>query len=397
MQHRHGISFKSFLICLAVFFTGGTTYSSGAGRSFRASAADAFPDSVVSLSGTPFMQDSLESKGNMPMPEEDTVPSWKHMLNDTLTVTSGAFSRASREQLIRSGELSRQQNAREAHIEDSLRMKHRTRIFRDTLPLSRMSALSLVMPGFSQFYNGQYWKIPVLYTSVAGFATLGFYTNNKFNRADARYNQAVYDKADQNLIDRYQRERNRYNTQRTLFFGGAALSYLYFIGDGVINYKGHATNIKKATTLAMVFPGAGQAYNKSYWKIPIIYGGFATFGYVIDYNNRGYQRYKKAYNAITDNDPNTVDEFNGRFSSTLIQNARNSFRRARDLSIIYTCAFYILTIVDAHVDAYFQNYDVSEDLSVRVEPSVFNHEIRTARAGTPSGNTAVGLSMKLNF
>ena len=80
----------------------------------------------------------------------------------------------------------------------------------------------------------------------------------------------------------------RYNTTRTVFFVGAIASYLYFLGDGVLNYNGPENSAKKATTLAMICPGAGQLYNKSYRKVTIEEGAFATKAYVIHWNARAY-------------------------------------------------------------------------------------------------------------
>lgn len=65
------------------------------------------------------------------------------------------------------------------------------------------------------------------------------------------------------------------------------------MGDAAVNYRYDASPVKKATTLATIFPGAGQVYNKSYWKLPFVVGGLATTIYTIDWNNRGYQRFKK--------------------------------------------------------------------------------------------------------
>ena len=87
----------------------------------------------------------------------------------------------------------------------------------------------------------------------------------------------------------------RSNTRRQIYLGLTVASYLYFLGDAAVNYRYDASPVKKATTLATIFPGAGQVYNKSYWKLPFVVGGLATTIYTIDWNNRGYQRFKKAY------------------------------------------------------------------------------------------------------
>jgi hypothetical protein len=153
-------------------------------------------------------------------------------------------------------------------------------------------------------------------------------------------------------------------------------SYLYFIGDAAVNYStNEVSSVTKATTLSLICPGAGQIYNKSYWRVPIVVGGFASTIYCIDWNNRGYQRFKKAYRLRADYDQNpdlypdgSPDEFKGRYASSFLKNLRNSYRRNRDLCIILTAGVYLLQILDAHVDAHLQDFDISDDLTMNVEP-----------------------------
>lgn len=261
-------------------------------------------------------------------------------------------------------------------------------IFRDTIPLSRMTAISLVAPGFSQLYNKQAWKIPILYGVTGGLAVLGFNQSNKYKAAKNEYNTLVNQQATQEELDPAQCKMIRYNTTRTVFFVGAIASYLYFLGDGVLNYNGPENSVKKATTLAMICPGAGQLYNKSYWKVPIVVGAFATMGYVIDWNARGYKRYRTAYNQVVNGQP---DEFEGRYSAEYLKNMKDNFRRNRDLCIILTGALYLLNIVDAHVDAHLKDYDISDDLSVRLEPTVFQNY------ASRNGYYGVGMSLKVTF
>lgn len=272
----------------------------------------------------------------------------------------------------------------------SLASTERSRLFKDTLTFGTVSALSFAIPGFGQLYNKQYWKIPVLYGSVAGFSVAASHAG-KMSRQYSSMTDVATNTAEDN--DHYKLKSNNYQTQRTLYLAGAVVSYLYFVGDAAINYKGAVHSTRKATILSAIFPGAGQVYNKSYWKLPIVYGGFATFGYVIDYNNRGYKRFSKAYTYLTDNDPSTVDEFNGRYDASLLQNTRDSYRRYRDLGIILMSGFYLLNIIDAHVDAYLRRYEISNDLSMRVEPSMTEGPRLSGR----SSSDVMGMSLKVNF
>ena len=277
-------------------------------------------------------------------------------------------------------------------VDTTRKVQLQSLIFRDTLPLSKVAWISAVAPGFSQLYNRQYWKIPVLYGTVGAFTYLTINANKKYKDYKTQYDAIRYsENAGRTEIDPVQTKMIRYNTQRTLFLMGAALSYLYFIGDGVLNYPNGATTVKKATTLAMIFPGAGQIYNKSYWKVPIVIGAFATMGYIIDFNSRGYKRMKEAYNRYPD------DEFHGTYPQSSLQNMRDQYRRNRDLSIIITCGLYLLSVVEAHVDAYMKDFDVSDDLALRVEPTLIDVSNLRASRNAGYGPTGFGLSLSVNF
>lgn len=126
---------------------------------------------------------------------------------------------------------------------------------------------------------------------------------------------------------------------------------------------------KKAMLRSAVLPGWGQAYNDKYWKIPIVYAGIGGSAYFLRRNQRQFERFKEAYLARNDGDPNTVDnEFKGVFSDQQLLRIQDQYRRWRDLSTIFLVSFYVLNILDASVDAYLYDFDVSDDLSMRVTP-----------------------------
>jgi hypothetical protein len=143
---------------------------------------------------------------------------------------------------------------------------------------------------------------------------------------------------------------------------------------------------KKAAIYSTIIPGWGQAYNKKYWKIPLIYAGFGTIGYFIGWNNKNYKVLKQAFSDIIDADDNTnsfmeleaakyynLDSPDGRnkFKNGL-NKQQNYFRRNRDLLIISIIGFYGLNIIDASVDAHLFDFDISEDLSFNWQPSMRN-------------------------
>lgn len=259
------------------------------------------------------------------------------------------------------------------------RFFHKGWFMSDSMGLSRVSWMSAIVPGYGQIYNKQYWKLPILYGTLAGGLALYINENNKYKPLKRTYDQLTDVSMNRTPeLDALQTKMIRSNTKRQIYLGLTIASYIYFIGDAAVNYStNEVSTVKKATTLACICPGAGQVYNKSYWKVPFVIGGFATLGYCIDWNNRGFQRFKKAYSLLADYEqhpekyPNgPTDEFRGRYSSNFIKNLRNNYRRNRDLCIILTGGLYILQIVDAHVDAHLRDYDVSDDLSMNIEPMV---------------------------
>lgn len=127
---------------------------------------------------------------------------------------------------------------------------------------------------------------------------------------------------------------------------------------------------RKASILSAVAPGAGQIYNRKYWKAPIVWAGLGTAVYFIRENSREFERYKTAYIALVDGDPDTVDEFNGQFAPDQVLTVTDTYRRWRDLSYIAFGLVYMLNVVDASVDAHFVRFDVGRDLTMGVGPSM---------------------------
>ncbi len=139
----------------------------------------------------------------------------------------------------------------------------------------------------------------------------------------------------------------------------------------------------KAVWLAAICPGLGQIYNRKYWKLPIVYGGFIGCIYAITWNNNMYQDYKLAYRDIIDTDDNTnswmdimpkgytLEMLGGKETyANLLRSRQQRYHRFRDLSIVATVALYALTLVDAFVDAQLYDFDISPDLSMDIHPTL---------------------------
>jgi hypothetical protein len=164
----------------------------------------------------------------------------------------------------------------------------------------------------------------------------------------------------------------------------------------------------RAALYSALLPGLGQAYNRRYWKLPLIYGGFAAFGYFIQSNNFRYKLYRDAYNirfAVTQlpSDDPEYEEKKAALEKDLysafqnvsvdrLQYYKNNYRRDRDFFIILTILFYGINILDASVDAHFFSYDISDDLSLKLQPYS-----NVGYASSARFNEHVGVSFSLTF
>lgn len=288
-----------------------------------------------------------------------------------------------------------------AKAEKLRRREGREPFISDSMSLRKVSILSAVLPGFGQIYNKQYWKLPILYTTLGTSIGMWVHQQNKYKPLKAQFEILT----DQSLnrteeLNALQRDMIKHNTLKQTFMFTTLASYIYFIGDAAVKYSTNdVSSVSRATTLATICPGAGQIYNKSYWRVPIVIGGFATTIYCIDWNNRGYQRFKKAYRLRNDFETNpelypngSQDEFGGRYAPSFLKNLRDSYRRNRDLCIILTAGIYLLQIMDAHVDAHLRDYDISDDLSVDISPTI-NYAYRPGL-----GNSAtMGMNLSIKF
>ena len=162
---------------------------------------------------------------------------------------------------------------------------------------------------------------------------------------------------------------------------------------------------QKALWLAMVIPGGGQIYNRKYWKLPIFYGGFLGCIYAMRWNNMMYKDYSQAYLDIMDDDPTTesynsflhlgvtiTDSNKERFQS-LFKSRKDRYRRWRDLSFFCLIGVYVLSVIDAYVDAELSVFDMSDDLSLKVRPTV----IQNQQTNNPLQGNSPGVQIALNF
>lgn len=168
----------------------------------------------------------------------------------------------------------------------------------------------------------------------------------------------------------------------------------------------------KATMMAVTFPGLGQIYNRKYWKIPIVYAGFGALAYTASYNSKNYKLYMEAYQDFTDDIPETqsytsviaadpitydpvlypddYDPSNAAYYEEGMLRMVDYYKRYRDLSYIGIGAWYLLSILDANVDASLFNYDISNNLDITFVP---------IQMTLPGGYAGAGLclDLRINF
>lgn len=159
----------------------------------------------------------------------------------------------------------------------------------------------------------------------------------------------------------------------------------------------------KATWLAVIFPGGGQIYNRKYWKLPIVYGGFVGCAYALTWNGQMYEDYSQAYLDIMDDNP-TTDSFmdllppgypveaNKEYLKGVIKRKKDYYRRYRDMSMFIFVGVYALSIIDAYVDAELASFDIGKDLSMKLEPTVIQNNQYNLKQGN-----SYGLQCSFNF
>ena len=145
---------------------------------------------------------------------------------------------------------------------------------------------------------------------------------------------------------------------------------------------------KRAALLSAIIPGAGQVYNKKYWKVPVIYVGFGALAYSFQFNQSRYVKYRDAYKTRIDNDSTTTDPYIKKYTDDDLISLFKYYHRYRDLTVIGGAAVYLFQIIDATVDAHMFTFNVDDDLSMNIHPIL----IRTASLNHYT--TGLGLSIK---
>jgi len=144
---------------------------------------------------------------------------------------------------------------------------------------------------------------------------------------------------------------------------------IYKDGKEITTFSKKKKSSSRAALFSAVLPGAGQVYNGKYWKVPIVYSALGTAAFLFQFNNKQYHKFLTGYQQRIDT---SLDEtiFNEDIATDVLLQYKNSTRRNRDLSVVIFLAVYGLNIIDATVDAELSDFDVSEDLSLKISPEI---------------------------
>ena len=233
------------------------------------------------------------------------------------------------------------------------------------LKIGTMTGGSALVIGGSQIYNKQAWKLPIVYTAIAAPLGAGIYLNTTGRHDAAKY-----------------------------CFIGAGVAYWATLMDGVINFRPNDyPHPGTATLYSLLVPGLGQIYNREYWKLPIYLGaiGFA-YHYYLDCRTN-FLRFRNIYLEATD--PEVA--YTGPITADQALYYRNVYRRYRDYSLLAIAALYLLQVIDANVFSYMHNFEVDDELALKVAPTVILPQNQFALANPVSQSAAFGLKLGLNF
>ena len=246
---------------------------------------------------------------------------------------------------------------------------------------------STLFIGSQQIHNKQYWKLPIVYGGIGAGLGTGFYYRSKYKASVAAYDQAYAADPDTPLtID------TRLKTYSTLGFVGAGLVWWGTLMDGTINYKRGepSQHPGRATIYSILLPGLGQIYNQEYWKVPLYWGLMAGSVHFYYTNNVNYRRYKRIHNEATD--PEIA--YSGPITAENALYYRDVFRRYRDWSIAAILLSYFIQVIDANVFSYMMDFQVSDDLTMDLQPTLIVPDTGYA---TLDGSPAVGMRLGFRF
>ena len=247
---------------------------------------------------------------------------------------------------------------------------------KQTIEIGTMFMGSVFAPGTAQIYNKDYWKLPIIYGGIGTLAGTGGYYLHRYNKSG-------------NPGDK---------TTGTWLLAGAGLVYWGSLMDGVISYESDIDPLPgRATMYSALLPGLGQIYNGELFKVPIYWGGLLVSSHLLVKYNTNYKRFKRIHNEATSTDPEISGNvpINGETAKWY----RDVYRRYRDYSIVATVLVYALQVLDANVFAYMHDFEVTDDISMNIEPALISPYNEYAMHTGPVNpmNNAFGMRVGIRF
>ena len=247
---------------------------------------------------------------------------------------------------------------------------------KDTLTPAYLVLGSAIVPGASQIFNRDYWKVPVIYAGIGAGVYGGIWCNKQY----------------------HQTGETKYKYLRTASYIAAGAVYWGQLLDGVVCFK---TDIRapvpaKSTLYSLLLPGLGQANNGDYWKIPIWTGGLIACGYFYHFNDIQYRRFR----WITQMGNKSDSGYIGSITASQAETYRDTYRRYRDYSVLATLLVYALNVIDANVFAYMADFDVSDNIaSLEVQPALIQplNPLYTWYDTSSSSGVSPALGVNLQF
>ena len=231
--------------------------------------------------------------------------------------------------------------------------------------LKTLTMGSTVFVGGNQIYQRQYWKLPIIYGGIGAGVYGGIHFNNLYKSTG----------------------EEKYKTYSTLSYVGAGLVWWGSLLDGAANYeRGKYPNAPKSTVYSILLPGLGQIYNGEFWKVPLYLGLMAGSAQFYIDNNIQYKRWKWIHNLATTDEEGVERPPQ---SGEAAKYYRDTYRRFRDYSALAFVLVYLVQVIDANVFAFMQDFEVNDDISMHLEPSM----VPVQYASAP----AVGMSFGIRF
>ena len=243
----------------------------------------------------------------------------------------------------------------------------------------RLWVASHLLPGYGQISNRQLWKLPIYYGGMGGLVYSGIKQNELYLSSLDAYALSG--------LESDQESYTQHRLLRNMSFVAAGVVYAAGIADALVVRNREVHSPTTATVLSVLLPGAGQIYNRRYFKLPFIYGGGAALFYGMSWNGKMYTRFREALVASSNGDE--VPAWARNRNTSNLEHYTNMYRRNRDLCVLGFVLLYVANVLDANVDAHLYTWDVNDDLSMRLAPAQLDLG--------PGGGTAWGLALNINL